>query len=83
MKNNRIVVHYEACGRMNVRPICANWKNGRSTPSKAVMVDDPEFEQLQHLLPEEAELLHGMCTGCTMLLLTKGSNQSAMAGTSM
>jgi hypothetical protein len=65
MKNNRTIEQYEACGRMNVRPIGASWKNGRSTSSRAVMVNDPGFEQLQHLLPEEAELLHGMRIGCT------------------
>ena len=65
MIGNRTIIQYEACSRMNVRPLGARWKHGKSTSSRPIMVNDPKFEQLQHLLPEEAEALHGYQVGCT------------------
>ena len=65
MIGNRTIIQYEACSRMNVRPLGARWKDGKSTSSRPIMVNDPKFEQLQHLLPEEAEALHGYQVGCT------------------
>ena len=50
---------------MNARPLGARWVNGKSTSSRPIMVNDPSFEQLQHVLPEEAEALHGYQVGCT------------------
>ena len=65
MVGNRNIIQYEACSRLNVRPIGASWKNGKSTSSRPLLVDDPDFEQPQHLLPSEAEAFHGMPVGCT------------------
>ena len=65
MGEGRTLIQYEACGRLNVRPIGASWKNGKSTSGRPVMVKDIRFEQPQHLTLEEAQKLMGMLPGCT------------------
>ena len=69
MIGNRTLLQYAACGRMNVRPIGATWRGDPDRPyastSKPVLVNDPDYVHPQHLLPEEAEQLHGMPPGTT------------------
>ena len=56
-------------GQLVVRTIGKSWRGDPSRPGAdtllPVLVDDRDFEKVQHLRPAEAERLMGMPTGCS------------------
>ena len=69
MNPGRRVERYWAQGKLCTRPLGASWKGDDMYPEAAsnrkLMVVDAEFDELQEIMPEEAERLHGIPEGRT------------------
>ena len=68
MKHRSVIMH-ESDGRLSMHQIGDTWRGDPDHPyastAMPILVYDPDYDKPQHLLPEEAELLHGMEQGCT------------------
>ena len=69
MNPGKTIQTYQAYGKRCVRPIGKSWKGDPAHPvantAKPVLVNDELFDDPQHLMADEAELLMGMRANCT------------------
>ena len=65
----RTVVMHESKDGSFMYQIGGTWRGDPQKPyastARPILVNDPMYEKMQHLFPEEAEALHGMKVGCT------------------